>query len=34
MNVFLSRPAEDVAERPIDEILKEIPDTTDHLPSA
>ena len=32
VNVFLSRPAEDVAERPIDEILKDLPDTTDHVP--
>lgn len=33
VNVFLSRPAEDVAERPIEEILTDIPATTDHLPS-
>jgi hypothetical protein len=34
VNVFLSRPAEDVAERPIGEILSDIPETTDHLASS
>jgi hypothetical protein len=34
VNVFLSRPVEDAAERSIDEILDDLPDTADHVPSA
>ena len=34
VNVFLSRPADDVADRSIDEILTDIPDSTDHTRSA
>lgn len=34
VNVFLSRPAADVAERPIADILSDIPQTTDHLASS
>lgn len=34
VNVFLSRPAEDAAEQPIDEILNDLPDAADHTPSS
>ena len=34
VNVFLSRPEEDAAERPIDEILDGLPDGADHVPSS
>jgi hypothetical protein len=34
VNVFLSRPADDAAERPIHEILDGITDVADHVPSA
>jgi hypothetical protein len=34
VNVYLSRPVEDAAERSIDEILDDLPDEPDHVPSA
>lgn len=34
VNVFLSRPVEDAAERPIDEIFNDLRDAASHIPSA
>jgi hypothetical protein len=34
VNVFVSRPAEDAAERPIDELLGDLADTANHVPSS
>jgi hypothetical protein len=34
VNIFLSRPVDDAAERPIDDVLGDLPDGPDHVPSA